>query len=69
MRKKPSKPTCAEFHALIPELINSGAEIEDVKRHPHVEACNDCYQLLRDLEVIENRARALFPGERKVKPN
>jgi hypothetical protein len=69
MRKRASEMTCAEFQELIPELINSGAEIEDLMRHPHAEACNDCYQLLQELVVIEDAARTLFPGEWKNKPN
>jgi hypothetical protein len=69
MRKRASEMTCAEFQKLILELINSGKEIEDVMRHPHSEACDDCYRLLQEFGVIEDAARALFPGEWKNKPN
>jgi hypothetical protein len=56
----PGKLTCAEFQALLPELICTG---EDAKLHPHALTCDRCRALLIDLEAIAEAARKLFPGD------
>jgi len=58
MTGDPGKLTCAEFQALLPELIGTG---EDISTHPHVQSCDLCRALLADLETIAEAARQLFP--------
>ena len=58
MTSDPSKMSCAEFQAQLPELIGSGV---DVKAHPHIQNCKLCRALLADLETIAEAARQLFP--------
>jgi hypothetical protein len=60
MASDPKKMSCAEFEALLPELINSG---EDAALHPHPQACERCRELLADLETIADAAHKLFPGD------
>jgi hypothetical protein len=59
MTGDPSKLSCAEFQAQLPELISSG---KDAAAHPHVKSCELCRALLADLETIAEAARNLFPG-------
>ena len=58
MTGDPSKMSCAEFQAQLPELIGSGANAAD---HPHIRSCELCRALLADLETIAEAARQLFP--------
>lgn len=58
MTNEPSKMSCAEFQAQLPDLIGSGA---DAKAHPHIQSCDLCRALLADLETIAEAARQLFP--------
>jgi hypothetical protein len=58
MTGDPSKMSCAEFQAQLPEFIGSGA---DAKAHPHIQSCELCRALLADLETIAEAARQLFP--------
>jgi hypothetical protein len=60
MTGDPTKLSCAEFQAQLPERIEAG---EDVAHHPHVEGCELCRALLADLESIAEAARQLFPTE------
>ena len=60
MTQDPSKMSCAEFQAHLPELIGSGA---DASTHPHIQSCELCQALLSDLETIAEAARQLFPVE------
>ena len=53
------KMSCAEFQALLPDLIGSG---ENVAAHPHIQQCELCRALLADLETIAEAARQLFPA-------
>jgi hypothetical protein len=71
MLKNARKLTCEEFQRHVADLINSGADPEDVERHPHAKSCAICRQLLREIEVIEEAARSLFPDEWKTinRPN
>lgn len=50
--------SCEEFQAQLADLIGSGA---DLQRHPHLQTCETCRQLLRELETIAEAARQLFP--------
>ena len=59
MSSDPSKLTCAEFQAMLPDVIGSG---EDASAHPHLKNCELCGALLADLETIAEAARQLFPG-------
>ncbi|MFP5234881.1 MAG: hypothetical protein ACLGSD_03190 [Acidobacteriota bacterium] len=52
--------SCEEFQAQMPELIGSG---QDASAHPHVQSCDLCRALLKDLETIAEAARQLFPVE------
>ncbi len=58
MTGDPSKLSCAEFQAQLPDLISSG---EDAAAHPHLQSCELCRALLSDLETIAEAARQLFP--------
>lgn len=51
--------SCAEFQAQLPELIGSG---ENVSAHPHIQSCELCRALLKDLETIAEAARQMFPA-------
>jgi len=59
MTGDPSKLSCAEFQAQLPELISSG---KDATAHPHLQSCELCRALLADLETIAEAARQLFPS-------
>ena len=65
------KLTCEKFQRRIVDQLNSGADAEDVERHPHEKACAICRQLVQELEAIAEAARDLFPDEWKTinKPN
>jgi len=54
----PRQLNCEQFQALLPELIGSG---EDISRHPHLQTCDLCRELLAELETIAEAARQLFP--------
>jgi len=54
----PTKMSCAEFQAYLPELIGSGV---DASTHPHIQNCELCRALLADLETIAEAARQLLP--------
>jgi hypothetical protein len=56
----PKEMKCEEFQAHMPELIGAG---QDLSVHPHVQSCDLCRALLRDLETIAEAARQLFPVE------
>jgi AcrR family transcriptional regulator len=59
MTSDPTKLTCAEFQAILPDLIGAG---EDASAHPHLKDCELCRALLADLQTIAEAARQLFPG-------
>jgi hypothetical protein len=58
MMAKPTKISCEQFQAQLPELIGSG---ENVSQHEHIKSCELCRALLADLETIAEAARQLFP--------
>jgi hypothetical protein len=49
--------TCAEFHELLPSLIDSG----DIDSHPHLAGCDNCRALVQDLRYIAEQAKLLLP--------
>ena len=57
-RKLEPRSDCAAFQAQLPELIGSGENLAD---HPHLQSCELCRALLKDLETIAEAARQLFP--------
>jgi hypothetical protein len=59
MTRDPSKLSCAEFQAQLPELIASG---EDATSNPHLQSCELCRAVLADLETIAEAARQLLPN-------
>jgi len=59
MTSDPSKMSCAEFQAQLPDIIAAGGHAAD---HDHVKSCDLCRALLADLETIAEAARQLFPS-------
>lgn len=59
-QKQPDPQACHEFQEQLPELIGSG---QDLGSHPHVQSCETCRALIRDLETIAEAARQLMPIE------
>jgi len=49
---------CAEFQERLPELFESGA---NVSQESHVQGCENCSALVRDLEYIAAQAKLLLP--------
>jgi hypothetical protein len=49
---------CAVFQDQLPSLFESG---EDLSKHPHLETCENCSSLVRDLEYIAQQAKLLLP--------
>ena len=50
--------TCDEFQQQLPELFESGIELDD---HPHLLTCDNCAALVRDLKYIAQQAKLLLP--------
>jgi hypothetical protein len=55
-----SKPPmdCAEFQRRLPELFESG---EDLQNDDHLRTCENCSALVQDLEYIAQQAKLLLP--------
>jgi hypothetical protein len=49
---------CAEFQEQLPGLMGEGA---DVSTHPHLATCQNCAELVRDLQYIAQQAKLLLP--------
>ncbi len=49
---------CNEFQQQLPEFFDSGA---DSIEHPHLDNCETCAALVRDLEYIAAQAKLLLP--------
>ena len=49
---------CAAFQQRLPQLF--GAE-GDFTQEPHLETCENCAELVRDLEYIAQQAKLLMP--------
>jgi hypothetical protein len=54
--------TCAEFQEHLPELFASGAEslTDDPALREHLNTCENCSALVRDLQYIADQARQLL---------
>ncbi len=58
-REVPGKTmNCAEFQDRLPELFESG---KDVSAEEHLETCENCAALVRDLQYIASQAKLLLP--------
>lgn len=49
---------CEEFQQALPDFFDSGA---DLIEHPHLNTCENCAALVRDLEYIAAQAKLLLP--------
>lgn len=49
---------CADFQERLPEIIEAG---KDPNAEEHVQHCENCAALVRDLEYIAQQARLLLP--------
>jgi hypothetical protein len=49
---------CAEFHKQLPITIESGG---DINEQEHLNSCNNCAELVRDLRYIAEQAKLLLP--------
>jgi hypothetical protein len=49
---------CSEFQAELPELFGSGQEFHGLD---HLQTCENCAALVRDLEYIADQAKLLLP--------
>ena len=49
---------CAEFQSRLPELFESG---KDLNAEEHLKTCENCAALVRDLEYIAQQAKLLLP--------
>lgn len=50
--------TCSEFQSQLPELFESGEEFHGLD---HLQSCENCAALVRDLEYIAQQAKLLLP--------
>ncbi len=57
-----SKPiSCAEFQEQLPEMFaNDGLPSDNPDLRAHLETCDNCSALVRDLEYIAEQARMLL---------
>jgi hypothetical protein len=59
--KNPQEPTmtdCADFQDRLPELFETGANLNEEE---HLKQCENCTALVRDLEYIAQQAKLLLP--------
>ncbi len=56
--RPPMGADCIAFQDRLPQLF--GAET-DFSREPHLESCENCAELVRDLEYIAQQAKLLMP--------
>ena len=50
--------SCEEFQQKLPELFESG---RDVNSEQHLQTCEQCAALVRDLQYIASQAKLLLP--------
>ncbi len=55
---QPTAPGCAEFQERLPQLF--GAEA-DFSKEEHLVTCENCAELVRDLQYIAQQAKLLMP--------
>ena len=53
-----SQQPCADFQEQLPELFESGANLNEQE---HLKTCEQCSALVRDLEYIAQQAKLLLP--------
>jgi hypothetical protein len=51
-------PECAEFQERLPQLFGADA---DLAGEAHLKTCENCAELVRDLEYIAQQAKLLMP--------
>ncbi|RRA47297.1 hypothetical protein [Acidipila sp. EB88] len=49
---------CAAFQERLPQLFSAEG---DFSKEPHLESCENCAELVRDLEYIAQQAKLLMP--------
>ncbi len=49
---------CEEFQSRLPQMFGSET---DFSREPHLQSCENCAELVRDLEYIAQQAKLLMP--------
>ncbi len=49
---------CAEFQSRLPQLFSAET---DFAQEPHLKGCENCAELVRDLEYIAQQAKLLMP--------
>lgn len=57
-RKQMGDQGCAEFQERMPELFESQV---DFSKEPHLEECENCAELVRDMQYIAQQAKLLMP--------
>jgi hypothetical protein len=57
-KQTPTPRDCDEFQQQLPELFDSG---QDLLAHAHLQTCENCSALVRDLEYIAAQAKLLLP--------
>ena len=62
MTQKPRTLSCAEFQEQLPELFASGSDGigADPGLQAHLDTCDNCSALVRDLQYIADQARKLL---------
>lgn len=50
--------SCTDFQEQLPELFESGANLEKMQ---HLQTCENCSSLVRDLQYIAQQAKLLLP--------
>ena len=53
-----STESCADFQARLPELFESQA---DQDKEEHLQTCDRCAELVRDLTYIAQQAKLIYP--------
>ena len=51
-------PGCAAFQSRLPQLFGEEA---DLSKEEHLQGCENCSELVRDLEYIAQQAKLLMP--------
>jgi predicted anti-sigma-YlaC factor YlaD len=58
VRAGESDQNCAEFQQRLPQLFESET---DFSKEKHLESCENCAELVRDLRYIAQQAKLLMP--------
>ncbi len=57
-RVENNSPECAAFQERLPQLFESES---DMSKEEHLETCENCAELVRDLNYIAQQAKLLMP--------